>query len=124
MPAGLSTAARNSILDAIGNATSFSYSAVWVKLHLGDPGSAGTSNPAATTTRVQASFAAASGGSMTTDADILWSSVANAETISWISLWDASTAGNFIGNAQLTASKTVAVGDNFRIPTGSLTITD
>lgn len=124
MAAGLSTAARNSILDAIGNATAFSFSAVWVKLHLGDPGSAGTSNPAATTTRQQASFAAASSGSMTTDADLLWSSVANAETISWISLWDASSAGNFIGNAQLAASKTVAVGDNFRIPAGSLTITD
>lgn len=124
MPAGLSTGARNSILDAIGNATAFSFAAVWVKLHLGDPGAAGTSNPAATTTRQQASFAAASGGSMTTDADLLWSSLANAETLSWISLWDASVAGTFIGAKDLTAAKAVGVGDNFRIPAGSLTITD
>jgi hypothetical protein len=124
MPAGLSAGARNSILDAIGNATAFSFAAVWVKLHTGDPGAAGTSNPAGTTTRQSASFAAASSQSMTTDADLLWSSVGTAETISWISLWDASTAGTFIGAKDLTAAKTVAVGDNFRIPAGSLTITD
>jgi hypothetical protein len=122
--AGLSTGTRNSILDAIGNATAFSYSAVWIQLHTADPGSAGTTAVASNNTRKSVSFGAASAGSMTTDADILWSSVGAAETYSHISLWDASSAGTFIGSAALTASKTVAIGDNFRIPTGSLTITD
>lgn len=120
----LSVADRNSILDAIARAISYSRSAVWVKLHTADPGAAGTTAPAANTTRQQATFSAASGGSITTSADVLWSNVPNAETYSHISLWDASTAGNFIGSAALTASKTVAVGDNFRIAAGSLTITD
>lgn len=124
MPDGLSNGARNSILDAIGNATAFSYSAVWTQLHTADPGAAGTTAVASASTRKSTSFAAAASQSMTTDADLLWSSVAAAETITHISLWDASTSGTFIGSKQLTASKTVAIGDNFRIPAGSLTITD
>jgi hypothetical protein len=112
----------NGILDALGNNVSFAKATVYVKLHIGAPGTSGANNAAANTTRQLASFGTPSAGSMTTDADILWSNVPNAETYSHISLWDASTAGNFLGEQALAASKTVAVGDNFRIPTGSLTI--
>jgi len=118
----LSELVINSFLDALGNATAYSEAGVWVKLHIGAPGTAGANNPAATTTRMQASFAPAATKSMTTDADILWSNVANAETISHVSLWDASTGGNFLGEQALAASKVLAVGDNFRIPAGSLTV--
>jgi hypothetical protein len=118
----LATFVINSFLDALGNATAYSEPGVYVKLHVGDPGAAGANNAAANTSRQLASFAAASGGSMTTDADMLWSNVPNAETYSHVSLWDASTAGTYLGNQALAASKTVAVGDNFRIPAGSLTI--
>jgi|SRR5215207_3970046 len=118
----LAVATINAFLDAIGNATAYSEPGLYVKLHIGAPGAAGTANPAANTTRVLASFATAAAGSMTTDTDTLWATVPNAETYSHISLWDASTAGNFVGEQALTASKTVAVGDNFRIPAGSLTI--
>lgn len=118
----LATFVINSFLDALGNNTAYSEPGVYVKLHIGAPGTAGANNPAANTTRQLASFAAAASGSMTTDADILWSNVPNAETYSHISLWDASTGGTFLGEQSLAASKTVAVGDNFRIPAGSLTI--
>ena len=46
----------NSWLDAVCRATAYSEAGVYVQLHLGDPGSAGTANPAANTTRVQATF--------------------------------------------------------------------
>lgn len=118
----LSALVINSFLDALGNATAYSEAGVFVKLHIGAPGSAGANNAAANTTRQAASFGAAAAQSMTTDADTLWSNVPNAETYSHISLWDASTAGNFLGEQALAATKTVAVGDNFRIPAGSLTI--
>jgi hypothetical protein len=39
----------NSFLDAVARNVSYAEAAVWVKLHLGDPGSAGTTNAAANT---------------------------------------------------------------------------
>jgi hypothetical protein len=97
--------------------------AFWVKLHTGDPGSAGTSNAAGNTTRQQATFSAASGGSITTSADLAWTNVSTAETYSHVSFWDASTAGTFLGSDDLAVSRTVAIGDNFTILAGSETLT-
>ena len=79
----------------------------WVKLHTGDPGSAGTSNAAAgDTSRKQAVTGAASGGSKTlTGTAGPWTNVTTTETITDISLWSASTAGTFKGSAALTASQ-------------------
>lgn len=119
----LSVATRNSILDAF-RAVSFSVPAVYVKLHTADPGAAGTTAPAANTSRQQAAFSAASAGSMTTSADLAWLNVPNAETYSHVSFWDAAAAGNYLGSKDLAVAKAVAVGDNFRIPAGSLTLTD
>jgi hypothetical protein len=110
----------NAWLDAVGNATSYSEAEFWVKLHLGDPGSAGTSNAAAETTRKQASFSAAASRAMTTDAALEWTNVSNTETYTWVSFWDASTGGNFLGRDDLSSSAAVTAGDTFRIPTGDL----
>jgi hypothetical protein len=110
----------NAWLDAVGNATSYSEAEFWVKLHLGDPGSAGTSNAAAETTRKQASFSAAASRAMTTDAALEWTNVSNTETYTWVSFWDASTGGNFLGRDDLSSSAAVTAGDTFRIPAGDL----
>jgi hypothetical protein len=110
----------NAWLDAVGNATSYSEAEFWVKLHTGDPGSAGTSNAAAETTRKQASFSAAASRAMTTDAALEWTNVSNTETYTWVSFWDASTGGNFLGRDDLSSSAAVTAGDTFRIPTGDL----
>lgn len=48
---------------------------------------------------------------------------ANWGTITHIGVMDAQTSGNMIVHAALTASKTIADGDVFRIPTGDLDIT-
>lgn len=113
----------NAWLDAVGNATSYSEAAVYVKLHTGDPGSAGTSNAATETTRQQASFGAASGRAMSNDAAIEWTNVSTTETYTWISLWDASSGGNFLGRDDLSSSAAVTAGDTFRIPIGDLDLT-
>ena len=98
--------------------------AVWVQLHLGDPGSAGTANPAANTSRQQATFgSAATGRAISNTAVIEWASVSNTETYTWISLWDASTTGNFLGRDDLSSSAAVTAGDTFRIPIGDLDLT-
>ena len=110
----------NAWLDAVCNATSYSEAGVFVQLHTGDPGSAGTSNVAGETDRVQASFANASGRAITTDAVTEWLNVNSSETLTWISLWDASTSGNFLGRDDLSSSAPVTAGDTFRLPTGDL----
>ena len=70
MATGLSAYLCNSFLDALGNATAYSVTNVYVKLHVGDPGAAGTSNAATETTRKVVSFGAASTGQILSDADI------------------------------------------------------
>lgn len=123
MTVGLKASVANSLLNALCTATNYTAPvAFYVKLHIGDPGAAGTSNAAGNTTRQQATFSTASAGSSTTSGDVNWTSVSTAETYSHVSFWDASSAGNFIASNTLTTSRTVAIGDNFTIVTGSLTL--
>jgi len=120
---GIASGQANSILDALAKGTDYAGNAtVFVKLHIGDPGAAGTSNAAGNTTRQQATFASSSGGANASNADVVWTNVNTAETYSHVSYWTASSAGTFLGSAALTASKTVAIGDTFTIPSGSLTM--
>jgi predicted deacylase len=121
----ISDYAENKLVDAVVNHTTtgggLPTADIWVKLHTGDPGENGTSNAATETTRKQASFAAASGGSAATDADVPWTSVAGTETYSHVSFWDASTAGNCLGSGAMGASKAVNAGDNFTLTSGNVT---
>lgn len=96
--------------------------AVYAKLHVSDPGEAGTSGAAGETTRQAITFAAPAnpGGTMASSADVTWTNVSTAETVSFISLWDASTAGNCLGSGALTASKTVAIGDTLVLTSGNV----
>ena len=114
----------NSWLDALCRNTSYANATVYVQLHLGDPGSAGTSNLAAETDRVQATFgSAASGRAISNTAVIEWLAVSNTETYTWVSLWTASTSGTFLGRDDLSSSAAVTAGDTFRIPIGDLDLT-
>ena len=120
----LSEGVRNSMLNALCKNTSYANAAVWVQLHTGDPGAAGTANIAGETDRTQATFGSvASGGAISNTVAIAWTSVASSETYTHSSIWSASTAGTFLGSGSLTQSKTVNAGDNFSIPIGDLDIT-
>lgn len=116
MAVGLSTTAANSALTS--HTTTYS----WVQLHTANPGSAGTTAPAGNTTRKQATWGTAASGSITTTADLVWTSVSTAETYTHYTIWTASTAGTFGSSGALTSSVTVAVGDTFTISTGQLTL--
>lgn len=115
MAVGLSTAAANTHLDNQG--TTYP----WVKLHVGDPGSAGASNAATETTRKQVTWASASSASKASSADLTWTNVAGTEDYTHFSLWTASSAGSFGGSGTVTANAVVAA-DTFTIPSGSLTL--
>jgi hypothetical protein len=112
----------NKMLDAWAGRTTYTANAgVYTKLHLGDPGSAGTTNPAANTTRQQVTFgAAASAGAMSNTAVVEWLSVSNTETYTHVSFWTASSGGTFLGSDDLSSSAAVTAGDTFRIPVGDL----
>lgn len=121
MTVGLASAVANAFLDALGNASNYTAPTVfYVKLHTGDPGAAGTSNAAGETTRKQASFAAASGGAITTDAALTWTNVSTSETYSHVSFWDHVSAGNFLGSDDLAVARAVTAGDTFTIAIGDL----
>lgn len=122
MPTGFAAAVSTALLDAIGNAANYTApTAFWMKLHIGDPGAAGTSNPATETTRQQVSFGAASGGAISNDADIAWTGLATGDPDDYThwSAWTDVSAGSFICSGTITANA-VSDGDNFTIPAGDL----
>jgi hypothetical protein len=122
MAVGLSPATANAFLDALGNASNYTAdAAIWIQLHTADPGSAGTAAVAGNATRKQISFGAASGGLMSNDTAITWTTgeVDTAEDYTHWSAWSASTAGTFRASGLVTANA-VLVGDEFVIPIGDI----
>ncbi len=115
MTVGLASATANSFLNAL-RGTSYSVAAVFVKLHIGDPGAAGTANPSALTTRNTLTWSAASAGSMSLSALAAYTMTAT-ETITHISIWDASTAGNFLASGVLSVSRAVVATDTLTFST-------
>lgn len=126
MTVGLSTAnLANKWLDMLGG-TAFSAPAnTYVKLHTGDPGSAGTSNASAETTRKVLTWSAAASGSkaITTTLPSWTPWAAGSETISHVSVWDAASSGNFLYSFALSSSKAVSNGDTFNITSHSISQT-
>lgn len=120
MSDGLSTTNADAALGTITGTY-----AAYIKLHTGDPGSAGTANPSSVTTREAVTWAAASGGSIATSDAPEWSSWGGTspETITDISFWDMATGGTFGLSMQLTASVTMMTGDSLTLTTGGITIT-
>jgi hypothetical protein len=115
----------NEILDAWAGRTTYTgNAAVWAKLHLADPGSAGTTSPAASTTRKQVTWAAAASQAVESSADLVWSGgdLTATETITHLSFWTASTAGTFLGSAALNASAAMTAGETLTIAAGSFDV--
>jgi hypothetical protein len=108
-------------LDALGNATSFSVTTPYVKLHVGDPGANGTSNPATETTRKSVSFGASSAGSLASDADVVWTNIAGSQDATHFTAWDNLTTGNFLFSGTITGNAYTA-GDTYTISSGGLTV--
>jgi hypothetical protein len=121
----LSDFAENEIADWLAaNGAPSSVTNVYVKLHTGDPGEAGTANASAETERKEASFGAASGGVCTSDADVSWLAWdQGSESITFVSFWDNVSAGNCLGSGANSGNTAVVNGNDFVISAGDLTIT-
>src|SRR3954469_9677029 len=110
MAVGLAaTTLANKWLDMLAGTAFTVPAASAVKLHTGDPGASATANASSVTTRPTVTWSAASAGSKAMSDTPSWATWAgtNGEVVTHISLWDATTAGNFLLSAVLTASKTV-----------------
>lgn len=115
MAEGLSAAAANAALDAALAVYT------WVKLHVGAPGSAGTSNPATETTRKQATWRASALGASSQSNALTWTSVAGSEDFTHFTVWTASTAGSFGLSGTITANP-VTAGDTFTVAIDDLDV--
>lgn len=117
MTVGLATTTlANNWLNMLRGTAFTAPTATYIKLHTADPGAAGTANPSAVTTRQAATFSAASSGALALSNSPTFSMTAT-ETITHISVWDASTAGNFLWSAALTTSKSVVNTDTLTFTT-------
>ena len=119
MAHGLSAYLCNSWLDALANNTSYAVAQVYIKLHTGDPGAAGTANAATETTRKAASFGAATAGAINSDADISWTNISGSQDATHFTAWDSLTVGNFLFSGNITANPYTA-GDTYTISSGNL----
>lgn len=122
MTVGVASGTANSYLSVFRNTAYAAIAAVYVQLHTGDPGAAGTSNVSAVTTRNAVTWGAPSAGSMALSTLSSYS-MTTSETITHISLWTASSSGTFLQSAALTASVPVINGSTLTFSSLTLAFT-
>ena len=123
MARGMSSYLANKLLDHTFRAVTFTApTTIYAKMHTGDPGSAGTANASAQTTRIATTFGAAASGSIAISNNPEFTLNAS-ETITDISFWDASTSGNFLYSVQASVSKAGVSGDIIRVNTNTVAFT-
>lgn len=105
-------AGSNTALNALAAAYT------WVKLHIGTPGSAGTSNPAVETRRMQVSWTTSTTNLIESTAAVSLTSVAATEDYTDYTVHTASTAGTAAFTGTITANPVVA-GDTITFPAGT-----
>jgi hypothetical protein len=125
---------NNSILDHFVNQTSWTApTATYASFSTTTPTTTGTNFTEATGggyARVQVTTAiwgAPATSSITTGSDTTWTQASadwsTGSNMDSVVLWDAATAGNFLGWKELTVKKAVLNGDTAKFLTGDLTIT-
>lgn len=119
------TQIANAWLNVLRGTTFTGIANIYVKLHTGDPGASGASNAAAgSTTRPAITWSAASSGALAmTGTAPSWTNGGTSETLSHISFWDASTAGNFLGSAALSSSQAWASGNVYTLSSQGWSLT-
>jgi hypothetical protein len=118
----------DSWLGALFQNTSFVNAAVWVQLHIGDPGPAGTANVATETVRKQATFGAPAAPvagviTISNSAQVQWTNIAAGagQDATHYSLWTLVTAGVYLGDGLITANA-YTTGDTLTFAIGDIDI--
>lgn len=125
--AQMSNYLENALINATLRNTSYtSPTTCFVALYTSDPTDAdtGTEVSGGSYARQSVTFGAPSNGVSTNSATITFPTATGSwGTVAYIGIRDASSAGNLLYHAPLTASKTIASGDIFTITSGNLSVT-
>lgn len=125
MTTGLAgTTLANKWLDMLRGVAFTAPAGFFVQPHTADPGAAGTTSvfTSVGTQRSSATFSAAAAGALALSNTPSWSATGSG-TITHISAFDASSAGNFLLSGALTVSKPVANGDTLNLTSLSISLT-
>ena len=118
---------ENALINVTLRNTSYTApTTVYVALYTTDPTDAdtGTEVTGGSYARTSVTFAVPSNGVTTNSADVTFPTCTLAwGTVTHIGIRDASTAGNLLYHTPLDASKTIDLGDIFKITTGNLSVT-
>jgi len=118
---------ENALINATLRNTSYtSPTTVYVGLYLTDPTDAntGTEVSGGSYARTAVTFGAPSNGAALNNAAVEFPQcTVTWGTVAFIGILDASTAGNLLYHTPLDVSKTIDVGDIFKIAIGSLSVT-
>jgi hypothetical protein len=125
--AEMSNYLENALINATLRNTSYtSVATIYVALYTTDPTDAdtGTEVTGGSYARQSATFGAPSNGASVTTADVTFpQATASWGTVGWIGIYDAATTGNLLYHTPLDASKTIDIGDIFKIASGNLSVT-
>lgn len=121
MTVGKAAATANAYLN-VYRSTNYTGVAVYLQLHTGDPGSAGTANVSGMTTRNAVTFASPSGGSMALSSVSAFT-MTGMEDITHGSLWTASTSGTFLESFAWDDAVPVIDGSTVTVDTLTLSFT-
>lgn len=122
MATGLAAAIAQSMLNALCRNVAWTQPpGFFLKLHTADPGAAGATAAFGDATRQAVTFAAAAAdGTITNSADVNWTNVTAAGTVTHVSFWSAVTGGSFLGSDDLATPRTLSIGDNFTVLAGDV----
>jgi hypothetical protein len=117
--AGLSTAAKNLMLDALGAA------AVFASLHTADPGASGTSEVSGGSpayARKAITWNAASGADLDNNANPVFD-VPASTTVTHFGLWSLASGGTYYGSGLLSASEVFSGQGTYTLSDADATLT-
>lgn len=125
--AALSDYLENAILDhALGVDAMVAPITVYVALFTSNPTDAGTGTEVSGSgySRKAVTFSVASGGSTTNSTDVTFDIASGAwGTVTHLGIYDSASAGNLLFHGAFSQSKSIESNDQFKIPSGNLTIT-
>ena len=126
----ISTFAGNLALNWLLDDTAVTRPTAWyLSMHVGDPGLTGANELVVGTdadyVRKASTFAAASSLAKATDLGVTWTAAAGATTyiVTYIGVWDALTAGNFLAYGALAVPETVIAGGSLNLAAGRVIAT-
>lgn len=128
MAYGLSTTGMANLwLNTLGGSAATPGTTLFAYPTSADPGANGTANVAANLTpsnsaRPSLSWSAASGGSKSISANVEWTAT-GASTCHGLTVWDASSGGNFRFSVAFTTSRTLASGEILRLTNLTVSLT-